>query len=727
MKARKRKDERHRSVSDAKRRKTEPRRGKGLLVPPPRDNNALLPCKDFFGAGGTVLASNVLHRFPDHCEPTYPKRPIPTPGYRLVDGEEEINRYREESESEEREEEHESDDRSSSHQEEIELERSPSFSNTRGCGKAIYKGLLDKNRGCNCNVLVVEFDRGWREYGATVELHSGHRGWYLCVLLQGETLFVQEIRRRFFHYSTNGFSGSFMWKADQGWMLEFKNTMQLNAFKRVFEKCYQKNYMLAASRKLPTPKFQVVKDLDTRWRGPAFIRPANGYIPTPEVNLETRVLYDMDCEDEEWLSNLNGKAGGYTKISEQKFEKMMYTLEKYSHDRNELLSIDAASEVCLHVASLKIIKLIHGYWIEKRRRNGISLVRYFQPERWKQYRDSSKKQKRHLFAFCLPPRGLEIESLPETVSSSSPVLDATDQDVPNPVGVENIESPSLPEVCDEASVPSDEKEAESREPAQTDLGFKKFVGTKEVRPQPGDLVWKKYTGRANPEEMKKLKVIHQMRQSGIKHFTRRKKVPQISRSKSSKSSKSPCNGSLTNEASSSQEGTSDLLALAEAATLSPYRKERPASSTGGEDTEMESEIETPAKETLVEKTVEASTIQERVDEMIRQRAQLEKLALKKQMSKLKQQMKMVNQQQQQQQPLVVDSSLPELEDFGTWSVEFQKAIERLEEHKRKKQQLQQVRSKDQQRVVSVSVKRTNSRFSTLLLVVANSAAEVESS
>nr|CAB3476019.1 unnamed protein product [Digitaria exilis] len=105
---------------------------------------------------------------------------------------------------------------------------------------------------------------------------------------------------------------------------------------------------------------------------------------------ESRVVYDMDSDDEEWISSwrkfLVGDNITTDELAEDLFERVMDKLEKfaYSHNCNEL-SIDQMKELDIDNVPLDIIEVIHAYWQDKRKKKGMPLIRHFQSAMWKIY------------------------------------------------------------------------------------------------------------------------------------------------------------------------------------------------------------------------------------------------------------------------------------------------------------------------------------------------------
>ncbi|KAG6550103.1 hypothetical protein Mapa_008059 [Marchantia paleacea] len=297
---------------------------------------------------------------------------------------------------------------------------------------------------CSANVLITRSDRCLRETGAIVELQSGHgNSWMLSVFLHGESKFAYKADQPVATGTSNKFTHAMMWRGGKDWSLEFVDRKQWQLFKDLHEECFQRSVRAATVRHIPIPGVKPIQELPKT--GVRFVRPYSKYIHQSEGEVEaaltsSRVIYDMDSEDEEWLNLVNTEkvssrgTRSRPRIEEDTLEKVMDKLEKISFVRPQqepLLTCEVASEICQTLASQEAIRAIHGHWYDKRNRKGMALVRHFQPAPWEQYQrlledwqvkvnqlqeDSPTANKQQLqsmckrpplFAFCLRPRGLE--------------------------------------------------------------------------------------------------------------------------------------------------------------------------------------------------------------------------------------------------------------------------------------------------------------------------------
>ncbi|KAH9327353.1 hypothetical protein KI387_007531, partial [Taxus chinensis] len=294
---------------------------------------------------------------------------------------------------------------------------------------------------CNANILVVGVDRGWRESGAQVVLEaSEHNEWMLSVKLHGFTKYTHKAQQVVQSGSTNRYTHAMLWKGGKDWSLEFLDRKQWFIFKEMHEECYNRNLRAASVRHIPIPGVHEIEDYDCASESFHFVRPSSRYIRQMESEVEmalatSRVMYDMDSEDEEWLGHLNNSRIGDGScqpghVSEETFERIMDLLEKAAFtQQRELLNSDEVADFCWDIATVEVVKAIHAHWQEKRWRKGMALVRHFQPASWERYQQQIKewesqmnelqhsptgnKQQLNLerppmFAFCLKPRGLEV-------------------------------------------------------------------------------------------------------------------------------------------------------------------------------------------------------------------------------------------------------------------------------------------------------------------------------
>lgn len=294
---------------------------------------------------------------------------------------------------------------------------------------------------CNANVLVTAEDKGWREWGAQVAVGSDdHKDWRICVKLSGVTKYAYKAQHIIQPGITNRYTHAMMWKGGKDWTLEFTDRSQWSRFKEIHEECYNRNMRSAFVKNIPIPGVQLMTGDDYDVEGvPSFHSSSKYYRQVgTEVDMAldpAHLLYDMDSDDEEWVSEMNNSkdlnGDGISKVTDDMFERTMDIFEKFSYAQqcNEFSS-DEIEEFMADVGPLDIVKTIYEYWRQKRLKKGMALIRQFQPACWVRYQQQLKEwesstskmhclpegsrekscpiKKPPMFAFCLRPRGLDV-------------------------------------------------------------------------------------------------------------------------------------------------------------------------------------------------------------------------------------------------------------------------------------------------------------------------------
>ncbi|CAN4076578.1 unnamed protein product [Withania somnifera] len=281
---------------------------------------------------------------------------------------------------------------------------------------------------CDANVLVTLGGvKGWREFGARIVLEIvGHNEWRIAVKFSGVTKYSYKVHNVLQPGSTNRFTHAMI----SQWML----------FKELHEECYNRNIRAASVKNIPIPGVHLIEEIEDYASEVSFIRSSPKYYRQAESDVEmamdpSRILYDIDSEDEEWLSKKNLSFSGESKheeISDEFFEKVMDMFEKvaYTRKRNHFTP-DELEELMVCVGPMEVVKSIYDHWQNKRQKNGMSLIRHLQPPLWERYQQQLKEweqamsnanlgfasicqekaasmEKPPLSAFCLKPRGLEV-------------------------------------------------------------------------------------------------------------------------------------------------------------------------------------------------------------------------------------------------------------------------------------------------------------------------------
>ncbi|XP_078172964.1 uncharacterized protein LOC144566810 [Carex rostrata] len=203
--------------------------------------------------------------------------------------------------------------------------------------------------------------------------------------------------------------------------------------------------MRAASvEKIPIPGVLIVEgDNMVGFRRP-FVRGLN-YIKQVGSDIDvaldpSRVIYEMDSEDEEWVSGFNGER----ELTEELFEKIMDKCEKLAYTNNcTEFSKEQIEELMGDVGPMEVVKEVAGHWITKRMKKRMPLIRHLQPPLWMHYQKlqdewkaSVRKIKRArlsmappieppMFAFCLMPLDLQLERPQKKLLPSSQSRDGS--------------------------------------------------------------------------------------------------------------------------------------------------------------------------------------------------------------------------------------------------------------------------------------------------------------
>ncbi|XP_078164960.1 uncharacterized protein LOC144559693 isoform X2 [Carex rostrata] len=286
---------------------------------------------------------------------------------------------------------------------------------------------------CYANVLVTADNRGWRECGAHVVLDFDEReGARLCVQFFRETKYFYRANHVMQPGSTNRYTHAMMWRGGRDWSLEFIERNQWFIFKEMYEECYNQNLRAVSVKNIPTPGVRTVEGNNTvgfRQRFVRGLRYIGGVGSDIDVALDpSRVIYDMDSEDEEWVSGFNGER----ELTEDLFERIMDKCEKLAYmNKCTEFTKEQIEELIGDVGPTEVVNEVACYWSTKRTKKGMSLIRHLQPPLWMHYQKlldeweaSVRKilraphsalskappgEKPAMFAFCLRPRGLQLK------------------------------------------------------------------------------------------------------------------------------------------------------------------------------------------------------------------------------------------------------------------------------------------------------------------------------
>lgn len=238
---------------------------------------------------------------------------------------------------------------------------------------------------CRANLLVCDSEKCWRESGVqvTMEMSNSHE-WFISVKKDGITQFMhkpQDLRQ----CVVNRFTHAYMWSGEDRWKLEFQEKWDWHIFKILHIECRDRNSQ-DAMKVIPVPGVREVLDYENNVVS-SFVRP-NVYIhvATDEVEraLDSKTsYYDMDFADEEWLQALNSRLDvvndSSSFVTEENFERIIFALEKMSYScMDDIPDKETAVELCKEMASRSMVSAIYDYWIQKRRKKSVPLVKVFQ-------------------------------------------------------------------------------------------------------------------------------------------------------------------------------------------------------------------------------------------------------------------------------------------------------------------------------------------------------------
>ncbi|MQM13703.1 hypothetical protein Taro_046628 [Colocasia esculenta] len=242
---------------------------------------------------------------------------------------------------------------------------------------------------CDANVLVTAGDRGWRAHGAHVSLESDdQKDWQIAVKLSGAIKYSHKPQQFLQPGITNRYTHAMMWKGGKDWTLEFTDRSQWSLFKEMYAECYNRNVRAASVKNIPIPGVRLIEECDDCAIEVPFIHNCAKYFRQKGTEIDmalnpSHVLYDMDSEDEEWISYLRNSADDsgrmLQEISEEMFEKTMDMFEKaaFTQHCNEFTDADL-ERFMTEVGPLEVIKAVHQHWHQKRQKRDIPLIRQFQ-------------------------------------------------------------------------------------------------------------------------------------------------------------------------------------------------------------------------------------------------------------------------------------------------------------------------------------------------------------
>uniref|UniRef100_A0A0E0CDN8 Enhancer of polycomb-like protein n=1 Tax=Oryza meridionalis TaxID=40149 RepID=A0A0E0CDN8_9ORYZ len=238
---------------------------------------------------------------------------------------------------------------------------------------------------CRANLLIIQPDRCWREEGAEVMLEpSESNEWCIAVKIHGvNRISLKPSEQRF--YVVNRFTHAYILAVDDGLKIEFSDKWDWLLFKELQIEGRERN---SQGKMIPIPGVNEVSD-DMGVIGTyPFSRPVPDYIRMvdDEVGraLSRDSVYDLDSEDEQWLTQLNHsdsdrKSAHLNHISYEDFEKMITTFEKDAFNNPEGTSdLDQILSRYPTLEKDHNVLAVHEYWINKRYKKGVPLLRILQ-------------------------------------------------------------------------------------------------------------------------------------------------------------------------------------------------------------------------------------------------------------------------------------------------------------------------------------------------------------
>ncbi|KAJ8433328.1 hypothetical protein Cgig2_012896 [Carnegiea gigantea] len=269
---------------------------------------------------------------------------------------------------------------------ELEAQKSSSSEISVSRSSALAVNVDADLQCCSANLLVVETEKGYRVEGAEIVLDvSASNEWFLVVKKDGSTRYSLKVQREMRPSpTTNRFTHAVIWAAEAGWKLEFPEKKEWSVFKELYKLCWEKNAVPASPvvKIIPVPGVCEVIDSWNSTSAP-FKRP-DLYIRMTSDELSRALSsrtanYDMDSEDEEWLSELNKGLDMADIVSEESFELMINAFEKAAYYRpEECDDQESAASLCCDLASSVVAGEVCRYWLKKRKRRRAPLIRVFQ-------------------------------------------------------------------------------------------------------------------------------------------------------------------------------------------------------------------------------------------------------------------------------------------------------------------------------------------------------------
>ncbi|XP_057539568.1 uncharacterized protein LOC130817728 isoform X2 [Amaranthus tricolor] len=262
---------------------------------------------------------------------------------------------------------------------------------------------------CSTNILVVETDKCYRVEGAEVTLDvSASNEWLLVVKKEGLVKHSFKVQREMRPGTTNRYTHAVIWTGENGWKLEFPDRNEWVVFKELYKVCGERNIVPTSPvvKIIPVPGVCEVTNL---WDSPGAFQRPESYIRTTSDELSRTLSkrtanYDMDSEDEEWLSKFNSELDASNHVSDENFESIIDAFEKASYfNQEEANDEKTAANLCMDVASVEAAVPVYRYWSKKRKLKRFPLIKLNQPAKPHMFPKPVLRKKRSLKRPTIQP------------------------------------------------------------------------------------------------------------------------------------------------------------------------------------------------------------------------------------------------------------------------------------------------------------------------------------
>ncbi|KAG4983888.1 hypothetical protein JHK87_028637 [Glycine soja] len=184
----------------------------------------------------------------------------------------------------------------------------------------IQKRILQKTKinlcqsHCCANILVpAESDNRYHRVRgaiATLEQEPSSRNWLLAVKKDALTWCTFNSEKSMMSSTSKKYNNRRFFFLDNGWRLEFASNKDWKAFKALYKDCFGRNFAVRDAKAISIPGVRDASDYEETYSAP-FHRP-KVYISRKgddelfrAVTWKSSANYDMDSEDEKWLSKFN--------------------------------------------------------------------------------------------------------------------------------------------------------------------------------------------------------------------------------------------------------------------------------------------------------------------------------------------------------------------------------------------------------------------------------------